>query len=140
MMAVFKDKCLVVLNQGKKAQFIQPEIQGALQQSPQFSLESGKPLVSILLVENQYVIAVYETSVNIYNASTGDLLQTDANIEGKNGPLKFKFKNAAVNVQTNANNSISDVYLLSANQVEKKGTVQSEIYMMKEISWEQQID
>ena len=93
--------------------------------------------MNILLVENQYVIAVYDTCVNIYNASTGDLLQSDANIEGKNGPLKFKFKHAAVNVQTNANNTISDVYLLSSNQVEKKGTIQSDIYMMKEIGWEQ---
>ncbi len=62
MMAVFKDKCLVVLNQGKKGQFIGNE-QEKLQASPQFNFDTGKPLVNVLLIENQYVIAVYETNV-----------------------------------------------------------------------------
>jgi hypothetical protein len=107
-----------------------------LQQSPQFNLDINKPLVSILLVENQYVIAVFENNVAIYNANTGDLLQQDANLEGKNVGMKFKYRNAAVKIQTNDNASISDVYLLSYNLNEKKGTLQSEIFMMKEISWE----
>jgi hypothetical protein len=78
--------------------------------------------------------------VAIYNAATGDLLQTDANLEGKSQAMKFKYRSAAVKVQTNTADSISDVYLLSYNLVEKKQTIQSEIYMMKEIGWEQQID
>jgi hypothetical protein len=138
-MSVFKDKCLVVLNQGKKAQFINPDVQGALQQAPQFIFEAGKVIVNILLVENQYVVAVFETHVAVYNATTGDLLQQDANLEGKS-TMKYKYRNAAVKIQTNNADSISDVYLLTYNLVEKKQTIQSEIYMMKEIGWEQQID
>jgi hypothetical protein len=60
-------------------------------------------------------------------------------LDGKNVTAKFKYRNAAIKVQTN-DTSISDIYLLSYNLAEKKGTVQSEIYLMKEIGWEQQID
>lgn len=138
MMSVCNNKCLVVLNQGKKAQFINPDVNGALQQAPQFVFEPGKTLVNVTLVENQYVVAVFETHVAVYNATTGDLLQTDANLEGrKDTAMKFKYKSAAVKVQTNNADSISDVYVLSYNLVEKKQTIQSEIYMMKEIGWEQ---
>ena len=137
-MAVFKDKCLVVLNGGKKGQFIGNE-QEKLQVSPQFNFDTGKPLVNVFLIENQYVVAVYETNVQIYNAATGDLLQQDCNLDGKNVSAKFKYRNAAIKVQTN-DTSISDIYLLSYNLTEKKGTVQSEIYLMREIGWEQQID
>ena len=50
--------------------------------------------------------------------------------------MKFKYRNAAIKVQTNNADTISDVYLLSYNLVEKSKTIQSEIYMMKEIGWE----
>lgn len=83
MMTVFKDKCLVVLNQGKKAQFISNDADGKLQDKPQFNLDNGKQLVNILLVENQYVIAVFDTQVHIYNATNGDLLQEDGKLDGK---------------------------------------------------------
>lgn len=95
--------------------------------------------MNVLLIENQYVVAVYETNVQIYNAATGDLLQQDCNLDKRNDSAKFKYRNAAIKVQTN-DTSISDVYLMSYNLTEKKGTVQSEIHLMKEISWEQQID
>jgi len=64
-MAVFKDKCLVVLNGGKKGQFIGNvgSEQEKLQASPQFNFDNGKTLVNVLLIENQYVVAVYETIV-----------------------------------------------------------------------------
>lgn len=110
---------------------------GGLQQHPQFNLDMCKPLVNILLIENQYVIAVSETNVTIFNAASGDILQQDANLENKHAGMKFKYKNAAIKTQTNDNASISDVYLLSCNTVEKKATLQSEIFMMKEVDWEQ---
>jgi hypothetical protein len=43
-------------------------------EKPTFNLDNGKPLVTILLVENHYVIAVFETLVQIYSALSGDLL------------------------------------------------------------------
>lgn len=87
-------------------------------------------------MENQYVIAVFENNVAIYNANTGDLLQQDANLDGKHVGMKFKYRNAATKITMN-DTAGSDVYLLSYNQAEKKGTIQSEVSMLKEVNWEQ---
>ena len=61
MMSVFKDKCLVVSKLGKEAQYLEPG--GTLKDQPYFDLESSTPLVSIQLVDNEYVVAVFETFI-----------------------------------------------------------------------------
>jgi hypothetical protein len=77
MMSVYKDKCLVVTRLGKEAQFLLPRDGGILQDKPYFDLEAGSStLVSIQLVDEQYVVAVFDNMVKIFKASTGDLLQT----------------------------------------------------------------
>ena len=53
MMAVFKDKCLIVTRLGKEAQFLLPQDGGILQDKPYFDLDAGNnTLVSIQLVED----------------------------------------------------------------------------------------
>ena len=138
-MAVFKDKCLVVLNQGKTAKFISNENDGRLMEKPTFNLDNGKPLTTILLVENHYVIAVFDTLVQIYSALSGDLLQEEGRLDGKSQILKFKYRTASIKLHAN-NETISEVYLNAYKTNEKKGTVFSEIYYMKEVGWEQQVD
>jgi hypothetical protein len=60
-------------------------------------------------------------------------------LDGKNQILKFKYRTASLKLHAN-NETISEVYLNAYNTNEKKGTVFSEIYYMKEIGWEQQVD
>jgi hypothetical protein len=93
----------------------------------------------VLLVENQYVIAVFDTVIHIYNASTGDLLQEEGKLDGKHANTKFKYKTAAINSQTN-DISVSEIYFSAYNITEKKNTTQTEIYLMKEVTWQEQID
>ena len=57
---------------------------GYLSNSPVFKLQPG--LMQLLLVENDYVVAVYETQVTIYNAVTGDILQELCKIDKGNSP------------------------------------------------------
>lgn len=40
--------------------------------------------MQLILVESDYVVAVYDTMVTIYNAATGDLLQDLAKIDKGN--------------------------------------------------------
>ena len=87
-----------------------------------FNFDNSKPLVNILLVENQYVIAVFDNLVQVYSATSGDFLQEDGRLDGKSQSMKFKYRNAVVNFQTNDIN-ISEVYLNAYNLVEKKGTI-----------------
>ena len=73
MMSVYKDKCLVVSKLGKEAQYLEPG--GTLKDQPYFDLESSIPLVSIQLVDNEYVVAVFETFIKVFKASNGKELQ-----------------------------------------------------------------
>lgn len=50
-------------------------------------------------MENEYVVAVYDTLVTIYNAATGDILQDTAKIDRGNSAQKFRFRHAAVNIE-----------------------------------------
>lgn len=85
MLAAYKDKCLVVTKNNKKAKFLvegkdlNPKHQntenvGYLSEKPVFNLDQSRNLMQLLLVENDYVVAVYDTQVTIFNAVTGDIL------------------------------------------------------------------
>lgn len=63
-----------------------------------------------------YIIVVYETSVEIYNSATTDLLEEKGRID------KFKYKAAIVNYTG------SDIYLFTHNNNQAKNTVQSEVF------------
>ena len=56
-----------------------------------FRIDPNKQLVTIVMQE-QYVIIIYESSIAIYNASTGDFLEEKAKLDSK-----MKYRNAVVN-------------------------------------------
>jgi len=47
---------------------------GYLMNNPSFDLDPKYVLVNLLYVEGDYVLALYETCVQIFNATTGNLL------------------------------------------------------------------
>lgn len=96
-MSVYKDRCLVVNRKQQKARFLvegrdlsnKQQKQdsnniGYMAPKPTFMLDTSKNLQQIILVENEYVVAVYDTLVTIYNAATGDILQDTAKIDRSN--------------------------------------------------------
>jgi len=101
-----------------------------------FNLDMGptKILVAVLLVETEYVVAVYDTSVVIFNAASGDFLQETGRLDSKNQTNKFRYKSATINIAG------TDIYLAAHNVKEAKNTVQSEIHLMKEVTVQEQID
>ncbi len=74
-------------------------------------------IVSIVMQE-MYVIIVYESSVAIYNGATGDFLEEKGNKLEK----QMKYKNAIVNCAG------SELYVYSLNSSSSKNIVQSELY------------
>jgi hypothetical protein len=99
---------------------------GYLMNSPEFALDPKYILVNLLYVEGDYVLAVYETCVQIFNATTGNLLQQTAVLDDKS-INKFKFKMAAVNIAN------TEVYLVSRN-IKESSKDQTEVYLLKEIT------
>lgn len=80
IMTVFRDKCLIVTTNAttglKKAQYMNENLKsnGYLMNNPSFDLDPKYVLVNLLYVEGDYVLALYETCVQIFNATTGNLL------------------------------------------------------------------
>lgn len=114
--AVSKSKCLV-LNDRNTGQYL---TDNGISDQIKFEFDPNKKIVSLFLVD-MYVIVVYETSVCIYNASNGDFLEERGKLD------KFKYKAAAVNIEG------TEVYLAANNIKEARNTIQSEVYLMKEI-------
>ena len=132
MMSVYKDKCLVVSKLGKEAQYLETKDGGSLKDRPFFDLESNTPLVSIQLVDNEYVVAVFETFVKIFKASNGQELQKLGFLDKRaQQTMKYRYKLSQINPAE------SEIILLANNTKEAKGTVQSEIYVMREITYEE---
>lgn len=139
VMTVFRDKCLIMTTNAttgvKKAQYMNENLKsnGYLMNSPEFALISDPKyvLVNLLYVEGDYVLAVYETYVQIFNAATGDLLQQIAIPEEKS-INKFKLKMAAVNIAN------TEIYLVSRN-IKESSKDQTEVYLLKEITVDEQI-
>lgn len=73
MMAVSRGRCLVVTNNNRLAQFLMVQ-SGQLMARPAFVLDPQKQLMQLVMIDAEYVVAVYDTSVAIYHQGTGDLL------------------------------------------------------------------
>jgi hypothetical protein len=43
-------------------------------EKPYFTIDDKKNLVQLALVESDYVVAVYDTQVTIFNQATGDVI------------------------------------------------------------------
>lgn len=59
-------------------------------------MDASRNLNAILLVDEEYVVAVYDTLVTIFNAQTGDFLDSLGKGVDKG---KFRFKTAASNIE-----------------------------------------
>lgn len=88
----------------------------------------------MLLVEKQFVILVYENSISVMNAQTGDILQdfSPEKFDNYNQGMKFKFKYAAINIEN------KNVFVVSHGD-NKKASCQSQVIMLREQPYEQQI-
>ena len=84
LMAVYRDKCLVQVKSRLKAKFLvegrDPKNKesnniGYLASKPVFILDSSRTAIQLLMVEDQYVIIVYDVGVTIYHATEGYPLQ-----------------------------------------------------------------
>ena len=80
-----------------------------------FKFDPNKPIVSLVLQE-MYLIVIFETSISIYNCTTGDFL------EERGRQDKSKYKVAAVN------NNGNDVYICTHSNSTAKNSVQSEVF------------
>jgi len=123
LLTVSKSKCLI-LNERNTGYYL---TDNGISDKIRFRFDENKTIVSLLLVD-MYVIVVYETSVCIFNASNGDFLEERGKLD------KFKYKAAAVNIAG------TEVYLAAHNIKEARNTVQSEVYLMKEIPPHKQIE
>lgn len=77
VMAVFKDNCLIISQNmpgTKRAQYLMRKDVAGLAPYPVFNLDATRLLVKLLYVEGDYVLAIYDTCVQIFNATTGDYL------------------------------------------------------------------
>lgn len=81
-----------------------------------FRLDPAKQVVTIVMQE-MYVIIVYEQSISIYNAATGDFLEEKGRLD-----KQLKYKNASVNYAG------SELYLYALHSSSGKNIVQSEVY------------
>lgn len=75
-----------------------------------FKFDQNKVVVSMILYE-MYLIIVFETSIAIYNATSGDFLEERGRLE------KFKYKAAAIN------NNGNEIYLVTHNNSTGKNIV-----------------
>ena len=77
---------------------------------------------------------MFETFIKVFKASSGDLLQTVGHLDKRaQTTSKFRYKTSTINPAE------SEIILLANNMKEAKNTVQSEIYVMREITYEEQI-
>jgi hypothetical protein len=142
MMTVYRDKCLVMSKSQKKAKFLiegkdptgkeDDRNIGYMDNKLIFKIDQNRTCVTMLLVENQYVILVYENAVTIMNAKNGDALQDLDKFDQMNQGMKFKFKYATVNIEN------KNVFLVSHNE-KSKDNLKSQVWMIREKPYEDQI-
>lgn len=75
-----------------------------------------------------YVIVVFETSIAVFNAQTGQPLEERGVLE------RFKYKAASLN------HSTGDIFLVAHNNSTVKNTAQTRVYQLKEIPAQSQIE
>ena len=90
----------MILAQNNQAYFFDEKV--GFKQNLVFRFDPQRLIVSILIQES-YVIVVYETSVAIYNAATGDMLEE----KGRQDKMKYKC--------ASANFSGTEIYLITNN-------------------------
>ena len=80
-------------------------------------------------------MAVFETFIKVFKASNGQVLQTVGNLDKRaQSTSKFRYKISSINPAE------SEIILLANNTKEAKNTIQSEIYVMREITYEEQVE
>jgi hypothetical protein len=127
MMTISKTRCLILESNSKATYF--DEVQGTKKQTT-FSVDPSRTIQAIVMQE-MYVIVVYENSVAVYNSNSGDKLEERPITD----PKQFKFKvSACVNYKG------SEVYMIAQNNSSGKNTVQSEVHQLMEIPPENQIE
>ena len=92
IMTVSKTKCLILDSPSTAGYF---DDSAGLNKNIVFRIDPSKVVSTIVLQEN-YVIVVYEGSVAVFNASTGDKLEERVTCD-----KSFKFKAACVNFKGN---------------------------------------
>ena len=65
-------------------------------------------MVQLALVESEYVVAVYDTQVTIYNQATGDVIQELVKLD-KGNVTKFRLKQVSVSIEN------KQIYLVAHN-------------------------
>ena len=111
-MSLSKTKCLI-LTSNSEAIFLD---EGGIKKQIVFRLDPNKQMVTLVMQEI-YVIVVYESNVAIYNATTGDFLEEKGRID-----KQLKYRSAVVNCAG------SEVYLYALHSSSGKNIVQSEVF------------
>jgi hypothetical protein len=106
------NKC-IILAQNNQAYFLDEKV--GLNHHLTFKFDPSKFIINILIQE-LYVIVVYEQSVAIYNAATGDMLEEKGKLD------KFRYKAAVPNFNG------TDIYLVTNNNNQVKNVTLSEVY------------
>ena len=65
-------------------------------------------MVQLALVESDYVVAVYDTQVTIFNQATGDVIQEVVKLD-KGNVTKFRLKHVSINIEN------KQIYLVAHN-------------------------
>ena len=107
-MSLSKTSCLI-LTSNSEAMYLD-EIAGPRKQII-FKLDPTKVIVNIVMQE-MYVIIVYESSVAVYNSTKGDFLEEKAKLDKS---LKYKF--------ASANFAGTELYLVAQNSSSGKNIV-----------------
>ena len=112
-MALSKTKCLILAS---NTEAIYLDDQSGIRKQTVFRLDQNKVVVAMVMQE-MYIIIVYESSVAIYNSVNGDFLEEKGKLD-----KQFKYKSACVNYAGN------DVYLYVHHNSGGKNVVLSEVF------------
>ncbi len=129
-MSPIDSQCIVLGS--NRAGFLFDEEQG-IKKSVMYRFDPKQSLVEIL-IQQTYVVAVYEHSISIYNMVTGDLLEEMGKLEKQKQGDLFKYNCAAVNPIN------PDVFLGSNNVQSSKKAIQCQVFEVKEITYQDQIE
>lgn len=124
IMTLSKTKCLI-LSSINEAVFLD---ESGIKKQIIFRVEPTKSIVTIVMQE-MYVIIVYESSIAIYNSATGDFLEEKGRLDSK-----LKYKNSVVNYAGN------ELYAYAHHSSSGKNIVQSEVFQLMEVPPQDQID
>lgn len=125
IMQLSKTKCLILESNQQAIYF--DETQGIKKQTS-FRLDPTKTISNIVMQE-MYVVVIYESSIAIYNSQTGDKLEERVTCD-----KQFKFRLSCINTNS------TEVYVVTHNNSSGKNIIQSEVHQLMEIPVEDQIE